>query len=216
MTLEHAVHLLKAKGCAVVKSEGSRVLLRGPNDHHLWLTDDPKTYSAVATHLFADKVKPYPIDDDTRHVVGESNIGLDVSDMTTALGMVSEYEEEFEEILEGSLRAEDEPECVLWVRRHDGSLATLGEDRLKALQKGAAAQNEVEQLLVDDPDWLAIYLEHALDSHIVMIAEGEPLPKWDPDWLEERRNPPKTVRFCEMPPSSLRPDFPPGRSTTQL
>jgi hypothetical protein len=206
MTLDHAIHLLKAKGCAVVKSEGRAVLIRDPNDHRLWLTDDPETYSPVATHLFADKVKPYPIDDDTRHVLGEANIWADVSDMTTALGMVSEHDAEFSEIVEGSLRAEDEPQCVLWIRRRDGSLTKLDEDRLKALQKGAAVQNEIEQLLVNDPDWLAIYLDHASGSYIVMIAEGEPLPKWDPDWLKARHAPKAAVlaKFRPEPTPRLR------------
>jgi hypothetical protein len=153
MTLDQAVHLLKAKGCTVVKSEGRAVLICDPNDHRLWLTDDPETYSPVATHIFADKVKPYPIDEGTRHVLGEANICADVSDMTTALGMLSEHDAEFAEIVEGSLGAEDEPQCFLWVRRRDGSLTRLDEDRLKALEKGAGVQNEIEQLLVSDPDW---------------------------------------------------------------
>ena len=206
MTLDQAVYLLKAKGCAVVKSEGRAVLIRDPKDHRLWLTDDPETYTPVATHLFADKVKPYPIDEDAPHVLGEANIWADVSGMTTALGMVSEHDAEFSEIVEGSLGAEDEPECVLWVRRRDGSLAKLDKDRLNALRKGTAVQNEIEQLLVNDPDWLAIYLDHVFGSYIVMIAEGEPLPKWDPEWLEECRGPPRTAvlaRFCPEPAPRL-------------
>jgi hypothetical protein len=209
MTLDEAVHLLKAKGCTVVKSEGRAVLIHDANDHHLWLTDDPETYSPVVTHIFADKVKPYPIDEDTRHVLGEANICADVSDMTTALGMLSEHNAEFAEIVEGSLAAEDEPQCFLWVRRRDGSLTRLDEDRLKALEKGAGVQNEIEQLLVSDPDWLAVYLEHAFDPYIVMIAEDEPLPKWDPEWLEECRRPPKIAVFARFRPEPA-PRLPSG------
>jgi hypothetical protein len=209
MTLDKAVHLLKAKGCTVVKSEGRAVLIRDPNDHCLWLTDDPETYSPVATHIFADKVKPYPIDEGTRHVLGEANICADVSEMTTALGMLSEHDAAFAEIVDGSLGAEDVPQCFLWVRRRDGSLTRLDEDRLKALQKGAGVQNKIEQLLVSDPDWLAVYLDHAFDSYIVMIAEDEPLPKWEPEWLEECRNPPKAAVLARFRPEPA-PRLPSG------
>ena len=209
MTLDEAVHLLKAKGCAVVRSKGRAVLIRDPNGHLLGLTDDPENYSPVATHLFADKVKPYPIDEDTRHVLGAAKIWVDVNDMTTALGMLSEDDAEFSDIVEGSLGDEDEPQCFLWVRRRDGSLTRLDEDRLKALEKGAGVQNEIEQLLVNDPDWLTIYLDHAFDSYIVMIAEDEPLPKWDPEWLDECRNPPKTAFLARFRPEPA-PRLPSG------
>ena len=184
MTLDHAVHLLEANGCAVVKSEGRAVLIRDPKDHRLWLTDDPETYTPVATHLFADKVKPYPIDEDARHVLGESNICADVSEMTTALGMVSEYDADFDEIMQGGLRTADEP-YPLWVQHSDGSLTPIGEDRLRALQDGTAAETEIERLLVENPDWFSTYLDEVLGQYCVVLTDGEPLPKWDADWLRE-------------------------------
>jgi hypothetical protein len=210
MTLDQAIYLLKAKGCAIVKSEGGRVLIRDPNDHHLWLTDDPEACSLVATHLFASKVKPYPFDENTRHVLGERNILIDVTEMAAALDMVSEYEEEYDEIRLGALRTADEPyPMYLWVQHSDGSVTAIEEDRLRELQEGAAAQNAIEQRLVDNPEWLHIYLEYAVRNHCVMLAEGEPLPKWDPNWLEDQRNPPLTAGSISYRPENL-PKLPSG------
>jgi len=79
----------------------------------------------------------------------------------------------------------DSPEDYLWVRHPDGHTTVIEEDRLHALQDGVAPEDEAEQLLVDNPQWLRIYLRHVINEHPITITLGTPLPQWDALWLEQ-------------------------------
>jgi hypothetical protein len=75
------------------------------------------------------------------------------------------------------------PEYVLWIRNTDGRLTVIIADRLHELNAGAKPEDDVERRLVDDPDWLRVYLQHVLGVYPIEIHADAPLPPWDSEWL---------------------------------
>ena len=167
MTLDYAVQLMKANGCVVVCSEERRTIVTDPNGNEFLLTDDPQCYARFGASFFADDVTPYPLTEETDHVLGLCFKPHDASRMVALLDMVSA----------------DEDAYSLWVRHPDGSIAAIDQARLFALKQGAKPKNKVEQMLVDDPEWLGIFEKRVFGKFCVMIAAGRPLPKWNPRFL---------------------------------
>jgi len=185
MTLDQAIHLLKEIGCTVDRrDEYYDALVKGPDGNYFHL-DERGGPRSVSVELFADPVQPYTFDVGTR-VVAACSGSNDPTVMAAALNMVSEFDDEYDEI-------STSPRGFLWVWRRDGSLTSIHEARLFELYDGEAAETEVEQLLVDNPDWFSTYVNHALGEHCVMISEGAPLPKWSPEWLERWSTPDDNV-----------------------
>jgi len=94
--------------------------------------------------------------------------------------------------------ARDQPEDFLWVRRTDplgefvhrlpqcrsGSLDVIPGDRLRELYYGGAAPvDATEEMLVNNREWLRIYVKHVLGEWPITIPEAGPLPEWDQGWL---------------------------------
>jgi hypothetical protein len=87
--------------------------------------------------------------------------------------------------MNGSQRVLDWPEDYLWVRHPGGYITVIDKDRLcELLYEGAAPEDQVEQLLVDNPEWLRIYLRHAIGEYCITITLGKPLPEWEPSWVD--------------------------------
>jgi hypothetical protein len=78
----------------------------------------------------------------------------------------------------------DYPENYLWVSHPDGKRTLIDEDRLRDLAAGATPEDEVEQLLVENQEWLYIYQTHVLGTHPLTIPAGGPLPEWSAAWLD--------------------------------
>ena len=79
------------------------------------------------------------------------------------------------------------PERVLWIFHPDessGYFTVIDCERLVELRDGAAPEDEAEQMLVDNPEWLRIYLEHVIGEWPITVTVGEPLPEWNESWLE--------------------------------
>jgi hypothetical protein len=79
--------------------------------------------------------------------------------------------------------ASEDFENFLWVRHGDYQSGIDG-DRLHSLLHGATPENDAEQMLVDNPKWLRIYLNHVIGEYPITISPEEPLPGWDPMWLD--------------------------------
>lgn len=78
----------------------------------------------------------------------------------------------------------DNSEHYLWIYDRDKQGGTIRDrGRLYELQKGAAPNNETEQLLADNPEWLRIYFRHVIDEWTIAIPEGGPLTKWSKTWI---------------------------------
>jgi hypothetical protein len=66
----------------------------------------------------------------------------------------------------------------------DGRLTVIDGDRLRELYYGGAApEDTTEKLLVNNREWLRIYVKHALGEWPITILEAGPLPAWDAAWL---------------------------------
>lgn len=75
------------------------------------------------------------------------------------------------------------PEDYLWVNRGDGTRWAIDRDRLWELYEGAAPEDEVEQMLANDREWLRILVKYALGEYLITISPGEPLEKWPEEWV---------------------------------
>jgi hypothetical protein len=76
------------------------------------------------------------------------------------------------------------PEDYLWIRRANGPTYAIPGDRLRELYAGGAApEDPTEEMLVQNPAWLRIYVKHALGEWPITISEARPLPEWDAAWL---------------------------------
>jgi hypothetical protein len=76
------------------------------------------------------------------------------------------------------------PEDYLWIRRSNGPTYAIPGDRLRELYYGAAApEDTTEELLVNNREWLRVYVKHALEEWPITIPEAGPLPGWDEGWL---------------------------------
>jgi hypothetical protein len=76
------------------------------------------------------------------------------------------------------------PEDYLWVRLPDKRLTVISGDRLCELYYAAATpENPTEELLVQNREWLRVYVQHCVGMQPITIPPGGPLPEWDARWL---------------------------------
>jgi hypothetical protein len=101
MTLDEAVHLLQAIGCTLTKSEDRYAAVRDPGGNYFHLTDDLESYTSLSIDLSASEMTVYPteVHDGTVRVMGECYGLNDPTTMAVALDMVSEHEDEYDEII---------------------------------------------------------------------------------------------------------------------
>ena len=85
--------------------------------------------------------------------------------------------------------AADCPEHFLWVFHPDSALGyftVIEKARLRELAyEGVAPDDDVEQLLVDNPKWLRIYLKHVIGQWPITIRPDQPLPEWNAAGFED-------------------------------
>jgi len=78
----------------------------------------------------------------------------------------------------------DIPEDYLWIRRANRPTYAIPGDRLRELcYGGAAPEDPIEEMLVQNREWLRIYVKHALGEWRITIPADGPLPEWDVGWL---------------------------------
>jgi hypothetical protein len=101
MSLDEAARLLRDAGCTVEIREDCWAVAKDRDGNYFHLTDDPECYTTLSIDLSADELTAYPteIHDGTKRVMGEC-YGLNDPDlMATILNMVSEHDDEFEQIM---------------------------------------------------------------------------------------------------------------------
>jgi hypothetical protein len=101
MTLDQAIHRLKALGCTVEESEDRYAVVKDPDGNYFHLTDDIGSYSTLTFDLSSHQmtVAPTKILDGTTRVMGECYNVNDATRMAEVLDMVSEYEDEYDDIM---------------------------------------------------------------------------------------------------------------------
>src|ERR1041384_7899515 len=111
MTLEQAVQRLKEFGCTVDRKNDDYAVVKDPDGNYFHLTDDIASYRTLSFDLSAGTitVSPTEIQDGTTRVMGECYNTNDATRMAEVLGMVSEFEDEYHDIMD-ACRSCDEDE----------------------------------------------------------------------------------------------------------
>jgi hypothetical protein len=101
MTLDQAVHLLRAIGCTVEPSDDRKAIAIDPDGNYFHLIDDPASYRTLSFNLSSGQLGVYPTEvlDGTNRVMGDCYALNDATWMADALNMVSEHEDEYQEII---------------------------------------------------------------------------------------------------------------------
>ena len=110
MTLDQAIHLLKAFGCTVEETEDHYATVKDPNGNYFHLTDDIGSYRTLSFDLSSETmtIAPAEIHDGTTRVMGECYNVNDATRMAAVLGMVSEHDDEYHDIMGEEDEEEDE------------------------------------------------------------------------------------------------------------
>ena len=101
MTLAEAIKVLKALDCTIDRSDNRTAVARDPDGNYFHLTDDIGSYTSVCINVSANEMRVYSteVHDGTIRVMGTSYGVNDATMMADALGMVSEYDDEYDDII---------------------------------------------------------------------------------------------------------------------
>ena len=101
ITLAEAVNILKALDCKIDGPDNRTVVARDLNGNYLRLTDDIGSHQILCFNFPSDEILVFPMEvhDGTMRVLGKSCGGSDARMMARALGMVSEHEDEYHDII---------------------------------------------------------------------------------------------------------------------
>jgi hypothetical protein len=101
MTLAEAVNLLKALDCTIDQPDNTTAVARDPDGNYFHLTDDIGSYNSLCISISSGEMAVYPteVHDGTMRVMGTSYALNDATMMADALGMVSEHDDEYHDII---------------------------------------------------------------------------------------------------------------------
>jgi|HubBroStandDraft_6_1064221.scaffolds.fasta_scaffold431739_1 hypothetical protein len=110
MTLAEAVNVLKALDCTIDQPDNRSVVARDPDGNYFHLTDDIGCYNSLCINASANEMTVYPteVHDGTMRVLGTSYGVNDATMMADALGMLSEYDDEYHDIIGPGVPVPDE------------------------------------------------------------------------------------------------------------
>jgi hypothetical protein len=108
MTLAEAVNILKALDCTIDLPGDRTAVASDPDGNYFHLTDDIGSYQILCFNFPSDEIMVFPMEvhDGTMRVMGNSCGGNDVRMMVRALGMVSEHEDEYHDIVGRACRCQ--------------------------------------------------------------------------------------------------------------
>lgn len=110
MTLTEAVKVLKELHCTVDLRDDRTAVVRDPQGNYFHLTDDIGCYTTLCINVADHEMTVYPteVHDGTVRVMGTSYAMNDATMMAEALGMVCEYDEEYDDIMGPGVPVPDE------------------------------------------------------------------------------------------------------------
>ena len=110
MTLAEALNILKALDCTIDRRDSRTAVVKGPDGNYFHLTDDIGSYTSLCFNASAGEMTVYPteVHDGTMRVMGTSYAMNDATMMAEALGMVSEYEDDYDDIIGPGIPVPDE------------------------------------------------------------------------------------------------------------
>lgn len=167
MTLEQAVQRLKEFGCTVDRKNDDYAVVKDPDGNYFHLTDDIASYRTLSFDLSAGTitVSPTEIQDGTTRVMGECYNTNDATRMAEVLGMVSEFEDEYHDIMD-ACRSCDEDELDDPDTEAVSSAATVN-DRPNPSEAWPAKNRQPERL----------------SPALIKIFAGDGLYQFDPNTL---------------------------------
>jgi len=110
MTLAEAVKILKALDCTIDRPDNRTAVVKDPDGNYFHLTDDIGSYTSLCIDFSSSKMAVYPteVHDGTVRVMGKSYGENDATMMAEALGMVCEYDDEYDDIIGPGVPLPDE------------------------------------------------------------------------------------------------------------